>query len=64
MTYTDIRQGDRFTGVSILHVADETNCTQFIHVSYIGGVEASDVFPFDCDEHGESHAWRRVWVLA
>lgn len=63
MTYEDIRQGNQLDGVSILHVADVTDCTQFIHVLYITG-EKDEPFPFDCDEHGEQHMWRRVWVKA
>ena len=54
-----IKQGNRLDGTSILHVADETNCTQFIHALYIGDEEP---FPLDCDEHDEMHSWRRVWV--
>jgi len=57
----DIRRGNRLDGTEILHVADETNCTQWIHVLDIGDDEP---FQRRCEECSVRHVWRRVLVKA
>lgn len=59
----DIRRGNRLDGTEILHVADETNCTQWIHVASLKG-DRVDIVYAHCEQHDEPHAWRRVWVQA
>lgn len=62
MSYQDIKRGNRFDGMEIMHLADETNHVQYIHVTDID----TDEEPFErrCDECSMVHAWRRVWVKA
>lgn len=56
----DIRRGTLFAA-EILHVADEMNCTQWIHVLDIGDDEP---FQRRCEECSVRHVWRRVLVKA
>lgn len=44
-----------------LHIADETNCVQWIEISWEPHVEP---FPMLCEAHGEVHQWRTAWVIA
>jgi len=59
--YQDIKQGNRFDGTEIMHVSDDENHVQFIHVTDIGDEEP---FVRRCDECSLPHKWRRVWVIA
>jgi hypothetical protein len=61
LSYQDIRQRTRLDGVEILHLSDDENHLQYIHVSKIKDEEP---FVAACDDCNRPHFWRRVWVIA
>jgi len=59
--YQDIKQGNRLDGTEIMHISDDENHVQFIHVLKIKDEEP---FVLECDECMRPHFWRRAWVIA
>ena len=67
-TYTDITRpgtdydhGHNPTHDETLHLADETNHTQWINLDDVNNPEPFEGFCYQCGKH---HHWRRVWVIA
>lgn len=60
-SYQDIRQVNRLDGTEIMHISDDENHVQFIHVA---DIEDEEPFVRRCEECFEPHKWRRAWVIA
>lgn len=59
MILDSIRRIGGIDGAEIMHVADETNHVQFIHIR---DIKDEEPFELCCEECFKMHYWRPVWV--